>query len=72
VFFESAKSRASSAWSDSQSIPTSIENGTNACAFSVEMVGFASVGALSVVSVASAENPAVTPARRANAPPRGP
>jgi hypothetical protein len=52
---------ASSRWSDGQSWPTSIENGTKACAFSVEMVGWASVGALSVVYVASAANDAVTP-----------
>jgi hypothetical protein len=40
-------------------LPDSIEKGTNACAFSTMMSGCASVGALSVVSVASAEYDAV-------------
>ncbi len=38
-----------------QSSPISMLNGTNACAFSTLAVGWASVGALSEVSVTSAE-----------------
>ena len=50
----SCRRPAISVWSEPQSIPISMEKGTNACAFSVEMIGLPRVGALSVVSVASA------------------
>jgi hypothetical protein len=52
--FDSASSRPISTWRPPQSMPTSMENGMNAWAFSVEIVGWARVGLLSVVSVASA------------------
>jgi hypothetical protein len=62
-------SDAISDWSAPQSWPSSIENGTNACAFSTMMSGCASVGALSDDSVASAlyaavMAPDVTPSTR--------
>ena len=60
--FESASSPPISAWNDPQSCPISMENGMNARAFSVEIVGCASVGAASVAAVASAAYAAVTPA----------
>jgi hypothetical protein len=60
--FASESRAPSSACSVVQSCPTSMLNGTHACAFSVLIVGCARVGALSVVSVASAAYAAVTPA----------
>ena len=52
--FESESNWPISDCNEPQSCPTSIEKGTNARAFSVEIVGWARVGDASVAAVASA------------------